>query len=139
VRGRATVSVGQELPELARLVTREDVKAYADAGGDQNPLHQDDAFARSAGFPGVIAHGMFTMGHMAAAIVAWAGEADAVLAISAQFRAPVFIGETIVAGGCVRSIEDRPAVAVLDAWVTVERNGRTEWPVKKGEALVRLA
>ena len=139
MRGRATVSVGQELPELARVVTREDVKAYADVGGDQNPLHQDDAFARSAGFPGVIAHGMFTMGHMAAAIVAWAGEADAVLAISAQFRAPVFIGETIVAGGCVRSIEDRPAVAVLDAWVTVERNGRTEWPVKKGEARVRLA
>jgi len=103
VRARATVSVGQELPELARVVTREDVKAYADVGGDQNPLHQDDAFARSAGFPGVIAHGMFTMGHMAAAIVAWAGEADAVLAISAQFRAPVFIGETIVAGGRVRS------------------------------------
>ena len=141
MRGRATVSVGHELPELARVVTREDVKAYADVGGDQNPLHQDDAFARSAGFPGVIAHGMFTMGHMAAAIVAWAGEPDAVLAISAQFRAPVYIGETIVAGGRVRSIEDedRPAVAVLEAWVTVERNGRTEWPVKKCEARVRLA
>jgi acyl dehydratase len=67
------------------------------------------------------------------------GEPDAVLAISAQFRAPVFIGETIVAGGCVRSIEDRPAIAVLETWVTVERNGRTEWPVKKGEARVRLA
>jgi len=139
VRGRATVSVGQELPELARVVTGEDVKAYADLGGDQNPLHQDDAFARSAGFPGVIAHGMFTMGHMAAAIVAWVGEPDAVLAISAQFRAPVFIGETIVTGGRVRRIEDRPAVAVLETWVRVERNGRTEWPVKKGEARVRLA
>jgi acyl dehydratase len=139
VKDRATVSVGQELPELARVVTREDIKAYADAGGDQNPLHQDDAFARTAGFPGIIAHGMFTMGHMAAAIVAWAGEPDAVLAISAQFRAPVFMGETIVAGGRVRSIEDEPAVAVLETWVKVERNGRTEWPVKKGEARVRLA
>jgi acyl dehydratase len=82
---------------------------------------------------------MFTMGHMAAAIVAWAGEPEAVLAISAQFRAPVFIGETIVAGGRVRSIEDGPAIAVLETWVRVERNGRTEWPVKKGEARVRLA
>ena len=139
MRARATVSIGQELPELARVVTREDVKAYADAGGDQNPLHQDEAFARSVGFPGIIAHGMFTMGHMAAAIVAWAGEPDAVLAISAQFRAPVFMGETIVAGGRVRSVEDRPAIAVLETWVTVVRNGRTEWPVKKGEARVRLA
>ncbi|MDP9301712.1 MAG: MaoC family dehydratase N-terminal domain-containing protein [Actinomycetota bacterium] len=139
MRRRATVSIGEELPELARVVTREDVKAYADAGGDQNPLHQDDAFARSVGFPGVIAHGMFTMGHMAAAIVAWAGEPDAVVAVSANFRASVFMGETIVAGGRVRSIEDRPAIAVLETWVKVERNGRTEWPVKKGEARVRLA
>jgi meromycolic acid (3R)-3-hydroxyacyl-[acyl-carrier protein] dehydratase HadB len=139
VRARATVSVGHELPELVRVVTREDVKAYADAGGDENPLHQDDAFARSAGFPGIIAHGMFTMGHMTAAVVAWAGEPDAVLAISAQFRAPVFMGETIVAGGRVLSVEERPAIAVLETWVKLERNGRTEWPVKKGEARVQLA
>ncbi len=139
MRTLATVSVGDELPELARVVSREDVKAYADAGGDQNPLHQDDAFARSLGFPGIIAHGMFTMGHMASAIVAWAGDSAAVVALSAQFRAPVFIGETIVAGGRVRSIEDRPAIAVLETWVRVERDGSTEWPVKKGEARVRLA
>ena len=139
MRTLATVSVGDELPELARVVSREDVKAYADAGGDQNPLHQDDAFARSLGFPGIIAHGMFTMGHMASAIVAWAGDSAAVVALSAQFRAPVFIGETIVAGGRVRSIEDRPAIAVLETWVRVERSGRREWPVKKGEARVRLA
>jgi len=139
VRTLAPVSVGDELPELARVVSREDVKAYADAGGDQNPLHQDDAFARSLGFPGIIAHGMFTMGHMASAIVAWAGDSAAVVALSAQFRAPVFIGETIVAGGRVRSIEDRPAIAVLETWVRVERDGSTEWPVKKGEARVRLA
>ena len=139
VRTLASVSVGDELPELARVVSREDVKAYADAGGDQNPLHQDDAFARSLGFPGIIAHGMFTMGHMASAIVAWAGDSAAVVALSAQFRAPVFIGETIVAGGRVRSIEDRPAIAVLETWVRVERDGSTEWPVKKGEARVRLA
>ena len=139
MRTLATVSVGDELPELARVVSREDVKAYADAGGDQNPLHQDDAFARSLGFPGIIAHGMFTMGHMASAIVAWAGDSAAVVALSAQFRAPVFIGETIVAGGRVRSIEDRAAIAVLETWVRVERDGSTEWPVKKGEARVRLA
>ena len=139
MRTLASVSVGDELPELARVVSREDVKAYADAGGDQNPLHQDDAFARSLGFPGIIAHGMFTMGHMASAIVAWAGDSAAVVALSAQFRAPVFIGETIVAGGRVRSIEDRPAIAVLETWVRVERDGSTEWPVKKGEARVRLA
>ena len=61
------------------------------------------------------------------------------LAISAQFRAPVFIGEDDRRGGRVRSSRTDPRIAVLEAWVTVERNGRTEWPVKKGEARVRLA
>ena len=58
-------------------MTGEDVKAYADVGGDQNPLHQDDAFARAVGFDGIIAHGMFTMGHMAACVVGWAGRTRA--------------------------------------------------------------
>ena len=133
------LEVGQEVFSASKVVKREDVKAYADASGDQNPLHQDDNFARSVGFPGIIAHGMFTMAHMAAAVVAWAGEPAAVVALSAQFRAPVFMEETIVAGGRVRSIEERPAIAVLETWVRVERDGRTEWPVKKGEARVRLA
>jgi len=139
MRRMETVSIGDQLPELSRVVTREDVRGYADASGDHNPLHRDDAFARSVGFPGIIAHGMFTMGHMAAAVVAWAGRPDAVLAVSAQFRAPVFMEETIVAGGRVRSIDDGTTTAVLETWVRVERGGRTEWPVKKGEARVRLA
>jgi len=138
-RPLADIEVGQELPAFARIVTAADVKAYADAGGDQNPLHQDDAFARSVGFPGIIAHGMFTMGHMAAAVVAWAGEADAVASISAQFRAPVFMGEEIVAGGRVKAVDADAGTATLELWVRVERDGATEWPIKKGEAVVLLA
>src|SRR5439155_964889 len=133
---RALFGISEGVPPT--FVTAAEFAAFPHAGGDQNPLHKDDAFARSSGFPGIIAHGMFTMGHMAAAVVAWAGEPDAVLAVSAQFRAPVFMGETIVAGGQVRSIEDRPAIALLETWVRVERDGRTEWPVKRGEARVRL-
>jgi len=138
-RSIATVVVGDELPEVARVVTAVDVKAYADAGGDQNPLHQDDAFARGVGLPGVIAHGMFTMGHMAAAVVAWAGDAEAVTSISAQFRAPVFMGEEIVAGGRVTALDTDAGTATLDMWVRLERDGVTEWPIKKGRAVIRLA
>jgi acyl dehydratase len=132
------VSIGQELPELRRVVTREDVRAYADAGGDQNPLHQDDAFARSVGFDGVIAHGMFTMGHMAACVVAWAGDAAAVTGISAQFRATVSMGQEIVAGGRVRAVDPATGTATLELWVSSERDGMQEWPIKRGEATVRL-
>jgi acyl dehydratase len=134
----ADVAVGDELPELRRVVVREDVAAYAEVSGDRNPLHVDDAFARSVGFPGVIAHGMFTMGHMAAAVVAWAGDPGTVTSLSAQFRAPVFLGDTIVAGGRVRALDTDHGTATLETWVSVEHDGHLDWPVKKGSALVRL-
>jgi acyl dehydratase len=133
------VSAGEPLPELTRVVTSEDVRAYAEAGGDRNPLHLDDAVARAAGFPGVIAHGMFTMGHLGACIGSWAGDPGAILALSAQFRAPVFMGDRIVAGGHVRAVDDERRTATIDAWVSVERDGATAWPIKRAEAVVQLA
>jgi len=138
VRALVTVTVGDEIAALARVVTQEDVRAYADAGGDRNPLHTDDAAARAAGFPGTIAHGMFTMGHLAACIVAWCEDPAAVVRLSAQFRAHVSMGETIVAGGRVAAIDARARTATLETWVSLERDGQTEWPVRKGQAVVRL-
>jgi acyl dehydratase len=129
--------VGEAIPELVRVVTAADVKAYADAGGDQNPLHQDDGFARSLGFSGVIAHGMFTMGQMAAAVTAYAGDPSAVREISAQFRTAVLMGEEIVAGGTVVSIDGD--TATIDTWVRLERAGETLWPIKKGRAIIAIA
>src|SRR5438034_11056659 len=93
------VHVGDEIPSASRVVTRDDVKRYADASGDQNPLHQDEAFARSVGFPGIIAHGMFTMAHVVKAVTDWAGDPGALRSIKVQFRAVVFMDETLVARG----------------------------------------
>ena len=132
------VQSGDQLPELRRVVTREDVKAYADAGGDQNPLHQDDAFARRVGFPGILAHGMFTMGHLAACLVAWAGDPAAILGMTASFRAPVFMGEEMVAGGRVRAVDPASGLVTVETWVTVERDGQTEYPIRRGQALIAL-
>ena len=132
------VLVPSDLPAVSRVVTPEAVKAYADAGGDQNPLHQDVAFAQTAGFPGIIAHGMFTMGHLAAGISRWAGGAERIRRLAVQFRAPVLMGEEIVAGGRVTAVDAEEGVAIIECWVTLERDGRTEWPIKRGEAEVLL-
>ncbi len=134
----ADVAVGEEIPALAKVVTREDVKAYADASGDQNPLHQDDELARAVGFPGIVAHGMFTMAHLTSCVVAWLGDASAIRRLRVQFRAPVFMGETIVAGGSVRALDPGARTATLDLWVTLERDGSTEYPIRRGEAEVLL-
>ena len=139
MRSVRDVTVGAEVPASSRVVTAEAVKAYADAGGDQNPLHQDGAVARAAGFPGIIAHGMFTMGHLAALVSRWAGGPERIRRLTAQFRAPVYMGEEIVAGGRVKAVDVERGVALLECWVTVERDGGTEWPIKRGEAEVLLA
>jgi len=133
------VELGQPLPSLSRVVTREDVRAYADAGGDHNPLHLDDDAARAVGFPGLIAHGMFTMGHLAACVTAWVGDPAGIVRVSAQFRAPVFMGDEIVATGRVTGLDPATRTATAELWVTLERGGVVEYPIRKGEAMVRFA
>ena len=128
---------GAELEPRERVVVREDVKAYADASGDQNPLHQDDAFARSVGFPGVIAHGMFTMGHLASSVGEWLPGAE-LRSMKAQFRSAVLLGDTIVAGGRVRDVDPDAETVMLDLWVTVDRDGRLEHPIKRAEAVASI-
>jgi len=130
------LAVGDDVFSVSTVVTRDDVKRYADASGDQNPLHQDEDFARAVGFPGIIAHGMFTMGHLARSLTDWLGDPSRLKRLSVQFRAPVFMGETIVAEGRVKALDPATRTAVLDVWVRVERDGTTEYLIRRGEAEV---
>ena len=130
------LEVGAEIPTLSRVVVPEDIATYADASGDHNVLHLDDDAARSAGFDGIIAHGMFTMGHMAACVVTWAGPGAQVRRVVATFRSPVSMGDVIVSGGRIRALDAVARTATIDTWVTVDRDGGTEFPVKRGEAVV---
>jgi acyl dehydratase len=138
VRRFEEITLGEELPVCARVVVREDVRAYANAGGDQNPLHQDDEFAKRAGFDGIIAHGMFTMGHLAQCLVDWLGDPSPIKRLKVSFRSPVFMGETIAAGGRVRHLDAATRSATIDLWVTVERGGVLEHPIRRGEAEIRF-
>jgi acyl dehydratase len=131
--------VGDAMPVLTKVVRREDVKAYADASGDQNPLHQDDAFAQSVGFPGIIAHGMFTMAHVVKAVTDWLGDPGALASIDVQFRAAVFMDETLEAGGEVLELDPEARTATLSVWAAVERDGKRVLAVKNSRAVVRLA
>jgi acyl dehydratase len=133
------VAVGDELPPLSKVVKREEVKAYADASGDQNPLHQDDAFARSVGFPGIIAHGMFTMAHLTKAVTDWLGDPSALKRMHVQFRAVVFMDETIVARGRVAELDPASKRAKVEVWVELERDSDRVLPIKNSLAEVELA
>jgi acyl dehydratase len=133
------VKVGDEIPVRSKLVLREEVKAYADASGDQNPIHQDEDFAKTVGLPGVIAHGMFTMAHLSSTLTSWLGDPGALRAIDVQFRAVVEMGETIEAGATIAELDPDTRTARLDVWVRLERGGVTQYPIKNSTAEVRLA
>ncbi|MBB5806252.1 acyl dehydratase [Saccharothrix ecbatanensis] len=83
------VSVGDELPPLSVRVTRADLIRYAGASGDFNPIHWNERFAREVGLPGVIAHGMLTMGLAGRIVTEWAGDPGAVVEYGVRFSRPV--------------------------------------------------
>lgn len=132
------LEVGQVVFESSKVVRREDVKAYADASGDQNPLHQDDDFARSVGFPGIIAHGMFSLAHLVKALKDWAVNPAALRSINVQFRAVVYMDETLVAGGRVTALDPGTKDVTLEVWAEVEREGDTVKAIKNSRAVVSL-
>lgn len=104
------IELGSVLPEHVYTIDRELLKAYADASGDQNPIHQNEEFARSVGLPNVIAHGMLTMALAGKYVTDWAGGAAQVHEFSARFIKPVIVPASekveLTVSATIASIED---------------------------------
>ena len=114
----ANLSVGMDLPGLDLTFTRADLVAYAHASGDLNPIHQDEAFAKSVGLPDVIAHGMLTMGRAIQVVTNWVGDPPAVIEYSVRMTRPVVVPDT--AEGSVVSFTGKVAQINDDGTVQVE-------------------
>ena len=85
------IEIGTVLDEKVFYLDRALLKQYADASGDQNPIHQNEEFALSVGLPNVIAHGMLTMALVGKYISDFAGGSVNVLEYSARFIKPVIV------------------------------------------------
>ena len=85
------IAVGTTLPEEIVYLDRALLKAYADASGDQNPIHQNEEFALSVGLPNVIAHGMLTMALVGKYVTDWSGGSASVKEFGARFIKPVIV------------------------------------------------
>lgn len=114
----ADLSVGMDLPGLDLTFTRADLVAYAHASGDLNPIHQDEAFAKSVGLPDVIAHGMLTMGRAIQVVTNWVGDPTAVIEYSVRMTRPVVVPDT--AQGSIVSFTGKVAQINDDGTVQVE-------------------
>ena len=91
VGGARMIEVGMTMPEKIFYIDRALLKAYADASGDQNPIHQNEEFALSVGLPNVISHGMLTMALAGKYVTEWAGGSANVREFSARFIKPVIV------------------------------------------------
>jgi acyl dehydratase len=89
--GSSMIEIGTTIPSHEFEINRDLLKQYADASGDHNPIHQDEAFAKSVGLPDVIAHGMLTMALAGKYISDWAGGPQNVKEFSARFTKPVVV------------------------------------------------
>ena len=92
-------------------ITREQLRAYAEASGDPNRIHLDDEVAREFGLPGIIAHGMLIAAMMSEkaqqAMAQELGLAGYRLTkYQTRFRSMTFLGDTPMVGGSVKSIQE---------------------------------
>ena len=116
----AELKEGEAIPELKVTPDEGLTKRYAEASGDPNPIHTDPEFAKSAGLPGCILHGLWTMAQVARANNAAAGgDPRALKRLSVQFRGMGFPEQEVTVTGTVKKADAGTVVVETVA----EQNG----------------
>jgi len=133
----ASLTVGDVVAEGAFGITRDSLVRYAGASGDFNPIHYRDDVAASVGLPGVLAHGMLTMGLAVQPVVDWAGDPARVVDYQVRFTRPVVVdptdGAELAVVAKVGQLDAEAQVARID--LTVRFEGGTVL----GKAQVRVS
>src|SRR5271168_1094629 len=101
---------GAEIPQVRVNPDKYLTVRYAGAGGDFNPIHIDEEFARAVGLPGRILHGLWTMAQVARAQTDAAGGPEHLRRLKVQFRGMGMPEQEVVVTGTVRERSDGTAV-----------------------------
>lgn len=114
------LEIGAVVAERTVHLTREELVRYAGASGDFNPIHYRDDVADAVGLPGVLAHGMLTMGLAVETVVPWLGDAGRILEYGVRFTRPVVVdaehGADLTVSAKVGAIDE--GTARIDLTVT---------------------
>jgi acyl dehydratase len=134
---RSALAVGDVVAESSFGLTRDNLVRYAGASGDFNPIHYRDDVAAIVGLPGVLAHGMLTMGFAVQPVVEWlGGDSGKILDYQVRFTRPVVVdpetGAVVSVTAKVGALDD--AGARID--LTVSYNGQTV--LGKAQAVIAL-
>ena len=133
----ASLAVGDVVAERAFELTRDSLVRYAGASGDFNPIHYRDDVAGAVGLPGVLAHGMLTMGFAVQPVVDWVGDPRRIVDYQVRFTRPVVVdpeaGAEVTVVAKVGQLDSEAVVARIDLTVKVADD------TVLGKAQVRVA
>ena len=131
----SALAVGDRLPVIeVPAITREKLREFAVASGDDNPVHLDDDAARRGGLDGVVTHGMLVMAHLGRLVTSWPATGS-LRSFKARFTAPTPVGARVTCSGKVASVDVAAGTARVQ--VTAARDDGVT--VARGEAVVELA
>ena len=132
------LAAGDVVATAAFALTRESLVRYAGASGDFNAIHYRDDVAAAVGLPGVLAHGMLTMGLAVQPVSDWLGDPGRILDYQVRFTRPVLVdpeaGAEILVVAKVGKIDVEAGQARIDLTVTVGE----QTVLGKSQVLVRL-
>ena len=129
----AVITVGEIVAERTVHLTRESLVRYAGASGDFNPIHYRDDVAASVGLPGVLAHGMLTMGLAVETVVPWLGDAGRIVDYGVRFTRPVVVDAesgadvVVAATGVTHMVKPewvKPGAIVIDVGINRLDDGK---------------
>ena len=133
-----TLNVGDTVATAAFPLTRDSLVRYAGASGDFNSIHYRDDVAAAVGLPGVLAHGMLTMGLAIQPVSDWLGDPGRIVDYQVRFTRPVVVdpesGAEIGVVAKVGKVDDEAGQARIDLTVTVGE----QTVLGKAQVVVRL-
>lgn len=134
----ASLEVGQIIGTIEFLLTRDSLVRYAGASGDFNQIHYRDDVAQAVGLPGVLAHGMLTMGAAVQVALDWVGDAGRVVDYQVRFTKPVVVdpvdGAVLVVTGKIGAIDAEAGTVRVDLQAVFNETA----VLGKAQAVVRL-
>ena len=107
--------VSDRIPSREWAPNHVQIRQFAEASGDFNPIHLDDNFARKVGLGSMVAHGMLTMGQLETMLAGWIGKEGRITKLEARFEQVVRPGDKITFCGSIRARSENILVCELEA------------------------
>lgn len=128
---------GDSLPTIVKHLSQQKINLYAEASGDYNPIHIDEAFAARTPLGGTIAHGMLILAYASEMMTKAFGQSWLEGGkLSIRFKAAARPQDTITTSGQVDSIEDKDGIPHINC--SLECRNQNGDVIISGGAVVKL-